>query len=105
MLLMSPLVRGNICGQQQGEKPHRVIVLTDMEADPDDAQSLVRLLLYTNEIDVQGIVATTSVHQRAKVAPETVHRIIDAYGEVQPNLLQHGIPIFPQTYNKSSIVP
>ena len=25
---------------------HRVIVLTDIEADPDDTQSMVRLLLY-----------------------------------------------------------
>ena len=31
---------------------HRLIVLTDIGADPDDTQSLVRLLLYGNEIDV-----------------------------------------------------
>ena len=35
----------------QESQKNRVIVLTDIEADPDDTQSLVRLLLYSNEID------------------------------------------------------
>ena len=33
----------------------RVLVLTDIENEPDDAQSLVRFLLYTNEMDVKGL--------------------------------------------------
>jgi hypothetical protein len=74
---------------------HRLIVLTDIEADPDDSQTLVRLLLYSNEIDLEGLIATTSTHQRTRVAPETVHRIIDAYAKVQPNLLKHD-PGFPE---------
>ena len=36
----------------QNNQKNRVIVLTDIEADPDDTQSLVRLLLYSNEIDI-----------------------------------------------------
>lgn len=67
----------------------RLIVLTDVEADPDDTQSLVRLLLYANEIDIEGLVATTSVHQKTRVAPESIERVIRAYGEVQPNLSLH----------------
>ena len=74
---------------------HRLIVLTDIEADPDDSQTLVRLLLYSNEIDIEGLVATTSTHQRTRVAPETIHKIIDAYAKVQPNLLKHD-PNFPE---------
>lgn len=73
---------------------HRLIVLTDIEADPDDSQTLVRLLLYSSEIDIEGLIATTSTHQRERVAPETVHKIIDAYGKVQPNLLKHD-PAYP----------
>jgi hypothetical protein len=46
--------------QAQTAPPHRVIIWTDIEADPDDTQSLVRLLLYPNEIHIKGIVATTS---------------------------------------------
>lgn len=71
------------------EPKQRLIVLTDIEADPDDSQSLVRLLLYANQIDIEGIVATTSTHQKSRIAPESIHAIIDAYGRVQPNLLKH----------------
>ena len=67
----------------------RLFVLTDIEADPDDSQSLVRLLLYANDIDIEGLVATTSVHQKQRVAPESIHRIVEAYGRGQPNLLEH----------------
>lgn len=73
----------------QEAPPHRLLVLTDMEADPDDTQSLVRLLLYANEIDVEGIVATTSVHMKDRVHPESIERVLDAYEEVRPNLLLH----------------
>ena len=43
------------------EQKQRVIVLTDMGADPDDRQSLVRLLVYANKIDIEGLIPTTSV--------------------------------------------
>lgn len=68
---------------------HRVLVLTDIEADPDDTQSLIRLLLYSNQIDIKGLVATTSCWQTSKVNPESINRIINAYGKVRPNLLKH----------------
>jgi len=41
----------------------RLLVLTDIEADPDDTQSLVHLLLQADVIDIEGLVATTSTHQ------------------------------------------
>ena len=81
--------------QAQETSRHRLVVLTDIEADPDDAQTFVRLLLYSNEIDIEGLIATTSTHQRSRVAPETLHRIIDAYAEVQQNLLNHD-PDYPE---------
>lgn len=73
---------------------HRVLVLTDIEADPDDAQSLVRLLLYSNVVDIEGLVATTSTHMRTRVNPESIEGVIRAYGKVQPNLSlnQEGFP-------------
>ena len=68
---------------------HRVIVLTDIEADPDDTQSLVRLLLYSNEIDIKGLIATTSCWHRDIVNPESIEKVIHAYGKVQANLSKH----------------
>ena len=73
----------------QANQLNRVIVLTDIEADPDDTQSLVRLLLYSNEIDIKGLVATTSVWHKSEVNPESINKVIKAYDEIQPNLLQH----------------
>lgn len=67
----------------------RVLVLTDMGADPDDEQSLVRLLLYANQIDIEGIVATTSCWQQNNIRPDFIHTILNAYEKVQPNLLLH----------------
>ncbi len=65
----------------------RLFVLSDIGNEPDDQMSFVRLLLYSNEIDVEEIVATTSTFQRAAVHPETFHGIIDVYAKVRDNLL------------------
>jgi hypothetical protein len=67
----------------------RLVVLTDIGNEPDDQMSLVRLLLYSNEIDIEAIIATTSVWQRSKVSPEIAQHVIAAYGQVQPNLKLH----------------
>jgi hypothetical protein len=72
----------------------RLVVLTDLEADPDDTQSLVRLLLYSNEIDLEGIVATTSIHMPGEIHPETARAVIDEYDKVHANLLKHA-PGYP----------
>ena len=53
------------------EKP-RYFVLTDISNEPDDEQSLVRLLLYANEFDIEGLVATTSVWLRDRIRPERI---------------------------------
>ncbi len=75
---------------------NRVVVLTDIEADPDDTQSLIRLLLYSNNLDIKGLVATTSVWQKSRIAPESIRKIIETYGKVRPNLLKHETG-FPET--------
>jgi hypothetical protein len=68
---------------------NRAIILTDIGADPDDSESMVRLLLYSNEIDIKGLIATTSVWQKTIVHPEYIKKIVLAYGKVQPNLNKH----------------
>jgi hypothetical protein len=51
--------------------------------------SLVRFLVYSNGFDVEGLVATTSTWMRARVRPDVIHAVIDAYADVQPNLSRH----------------
>lgn len=67
----------------------RVLVLTDIENEPDDAMSLVRFLTYSNQWDVEGLIATTSIHQKRKIATWRIREIVDAYAEVRDNLLKH----------------
>jgi len=73
----------------------RLVVLTDIssltagEAEPDDGQSLIRLMLYTNEFDIEGLVASSNLGHRQRVRPELIRRVVDAYGKVRPNLLLH----------------
>jgi hypothetical protein len=71
-----------------------LIVLTDIENEPDDTQSMVRLLLYSDVIDIQGLIATTSIHLRDEVAPDSIRRLIAAYGKVRGNLVKHD-PNYP----------
>lgn len=88
---------------QASQKP-RVIVLTDIEADPDDAQSMIRFLLYSNQFEVEGLIATTSIHQKKRVAPESIQKILSAYQKVHPNLLKHekGFPSYEMLKQKVS---
>jgi hypothetical protein len=72
----------------------RVLVLTDIENEPDDAMSMVRFLTYANHYDIEGLVATTSIHQRRRVAPQRIRKIVEAYGKVRNNLEKHE-PGFP----------
>lgn len=71
------------------EDRHRLFVLTDMGADNDDSQSMVRLVLYSNEIDIEGLVATTSTFMMDRTNPWLIEKVIKAYSQVRPNLLQH----------------
>lgn len=42
------------CEAARSQKP-RIIVLTDIENEPDDAMSFVRFLVYSNQWDVEGL--------------------------------------------------
>ena len=77
----------------------RVIVLTDMLNEADDSQTMVRLLMYANRMDIEGLIAVSSCHQyagkndpdpvRNGVHPEEIRRFIDAYALIRENLELH----------------
>ncbi len=67
----------------------RLVIISDIGNEPDDQMSLVRLLLYSNELDLEALIAATSTWQKSAVHPETMRSLIRAYGEVRPNLLLH----------------
>jgi len=74
----------------------RIIIETDAGGDPDDEQSMVRFLLYTNEWDVEGIICTRPETKRDEnnnqetTGLDIVRRQLKAYGDVYDRLKQHG---------------
>ena len=74
------------------ERP-RLCVLTDIGGDPDDQQSMVRLMMYSNELQIEGLIASASGTpgelKHAVTRPDLIRQIVSAYGEVRPNLLRH----------------
>jgi len=93
----------------------RVIVTTDPELD--DLNSMLRLVLYSNEIELAGLVYSSSKHHYAGDAERGVepHRwppegarghidlALDAYEQVHPNLLVHD-PRYPDPAHLRSLV-
>ena len=76
----------------------RTVITTDGEVD--DMNSVIRFMLYANEVDLEGIVLTSSVYHYAGdeekgiepfrwTGTEWLDEFIDAYGEVYPNLSVH----------------
>ena len=72
----------------------RVVVMTDVANEPDDQMSMVRFLVYSNQFDVEGVIATTSTWMKNRVRPDVLQTLVAAYDEVRPNLLRHE-PGFP----------
>jgi Cellulose-binding Sde182, nucleoside hydrolase-like domain len=56
----------------------RVVVMTDIANEPDDQMSLVRFLLYSNQFDVEGLVASTSTWMKNKARPDVIYSVLDA---------------------------
>ncbi len=80
-----------------------MLVLTDIENEPDDAESMVRFMVYSNMWDVEGLVATTSIHKKDKIADWRIREIVAAYGKVRNNLLVHEPGFATESYMQSII--
>lgn len=75
-------------GKFAGQKP-RIVVMTDIGGDPDDRQSLARYLLYACDFETEGFCTGFGWGHDKVTRPDLIHKAIDAYGEVVPNLLKH----------------
>jgi hypothetical protein len=74
------------------ERP-RLAVLTDIGGDPDDQQSMIRLMVYANEFDFELLIATAAGTpgelKESITRPDLIRQIVNAYGEVLPHLQRH----------------
>ncbi len=70
------------------QKP-RVINTTDLGADPDDEQSMVRQLVCANEYDIKGLIVSTGCWKKNQTSTAMLDQIVDTYEEVYSNLTVH----------------
>ena len=93
------IVAGGVRLRADGDN-HRMILITDLEGEPDDSQMIVRLLMYANEMDIEGLIAVSisdpgyparppSEPHRIGVHTEGLVRDINAYALVRPSLLKN----------------
>ena len=77
---------------QADDRP-RLAVLTDIGGDPDDQQSLLRLLLYSNEFRIEAFIAsaagTRGELNESITRPELIEQAVDGFARVLPQLKQH----------------
>jgi hypothetical protein len=62
-------------------------------SDPDDVQSMVRFLLYTNELQVEALIAAAGTFVMA-ANKQNILDMIDLYDQVDENLRTHD-PLYP----------
>ncbi len=92
--LLAACLAGPAPAADAPERP-RLIVLTDIGsltagvAEPDDGQSMIRLMLYTNDFDIEGLIATSNLGHGQRVRPDLIRRVVDAYDAARPNLRRH----------------
>ncbi|KAK8064407.1 hypothetical protein PG994_007045 [Apiospora phragmitis] len=77
------------CATARYAHKHRVFVATDISNEPDDQMSLVRLLAYANELDLQGLAVVTSVWKNDSLDTAAVMTVLDAYADVTALLDAH----------------
>ena len=65
----------------------------DRKSDPDDMQSMVRFLLYANEFDIEGLIASAGTFAN-KAKKQNILDVIDLYEKVYGNLKKHD-PLYP----------
>ena len=70
----------------QNEK-QRLLVLADMGNEPDEVQQMVHMIMYSNEFDLEGLIAVTGIYlnpqqerpYRKVLHPELYYEIIKNY--------------------------
>lgn len=78
-----------ISGIADAQQPVRLVVMTDIGGDPDDQQSLVRLLVHADQFELEGLLTSSRLEHGQDTRPELIYEQLAAYAKVYPNLLKH----------------
>lgn len=83
---------------EPGEKPRIVVIADIMPKTPegskkkyevDDRQSFIRLLVYSNEFEIAGLIAANSRYDAERGDTKAYYDAIDLYENIKPNLDKH----------------
>jgi hypothetical protein len=85
------------------QKP-QIFVASDISNEPDDTMSIVRMLLHSDQYNITGIAAVTSVWLNSSTYPDQILNTVRAYGRVVDNLNTHSDGTFPTEEYLASIV-
>ncbi|MEM9985517.1 MAG: nucleoside hydrolase-like domain-containing protein [Bacteroidota bacterium] len=75
----------------------RLVILADMGNEPDEEQQMMHLLMYANEVELEGLIAVTGIFlnpnskrpDKRRLFPELFHHLIEGYAKVVDNLQKH----------------
>ncbi|RDZ06407.1 hypothetical protein C3744_28700 [Priestia megaterium] len=84
----------------KGEKPSKARTVITTDGEVDDMNSVIRYLLYANEMDLEGIVLTSSMYHYAGdeekgikpyrwTGTDWLTNMLGAYEKAYPNLIKH----------------
>ena len=92
--LMLMIEKNGYCDEKKTDdiRP-RLAILTDIGGDPDDQQSMIRLMVYSNQFRIEALVATAAGTRgelkNEMTRADLIREIIFAYGKVRPGLVLH----------------
>ncbi len=99
LLLLGAFAKVKALMPEDPDKRPILVVTTDIGGDPDDQQSLIRLLMYSNEFDIRGLIASASGTPGElgidTVKEQLIRDHILAYEKVFEQLAQHA-PGYPE---------
>ncbi|MEQ8534707.1 MAG: DUF1593 domain-containing protein, partial [Imperialibacter sp.] len=70
-MIWGPSAQAQIKALPKENKP-RIVLLTDIGGDRDDEQSFTQFMMYADQFDIEGLIATS-----IRIFPEEKHRPID----------------------------
>jgi len=86
----------------------KLLILTDIGGDPDDTQSMVRLVLYSNHFDIVGLIATSRMGHGADTQAHIIRQIVDDFALVHGNLQAHArharLPEYPAAETLRAVI-
>lgn len=95
LMLFLPVLLTLSTASSRGQQRHHVFVLTDISTlkadhgEPDDTQSLIRLLLFSDKLQIEGIAATYTNYGQHLYADYPA-QVIEAYAVSYKHLRRHG---------------